>query len=92
MKGWNGENLWAGHGHFTDDFDPTVGMTSWYNEYKDYDFYSHNCTPKKLCGHYTQVRRFSLNGVAKIIIPLFIFPTSYHQLPVTIQKQFSKNY
>ncbi|CAK8677878.1 unnamed protein product [Clavelina lepadiformis] len=51
----NGENLWTGFGDLAINFDPAHGITTWFNEYKDYDFYNKTCTPGKKCGHYTQV-------------------------------------
>lgn len=53
---WNGENLWAGQGDFKHNFDPSVGITAWFDEYVDYDFETEYCEPEKQCGHYTQVR------------------------------------
>jgi len=51
----NGENLWTASGRLADEFDPKDAITIWFNEYKDYDFYTQVCDPGKKCGHYTQV-------------------------------------
>jgi len=50
----NGENLWTASGKLADEFDPKDAITIWFNEYKDYDFYTQVCDPGKKCGHYTQ--------------------------------------
>ncbi|XP_070174200.1 uncharacterized protein [Littorina saxatilis] len=47
-----GENIWAGSGG---NADPVHAVTNWYNETKDYTYSTMKCTPKKPCGHYTQV-------------------------------------
>nr|XP_018667311.1 glioma pathogenesis-related protein 1-like [Ciona intestinalis] len=51
----NGENLWAATGDLADNFDPVRPVQVWFDEYVDYDFHNHTCTPKKKCGHYTQI-------------------------------------
>ena len=37
------------------------GVASWVNEKKDYTYSTNSCSG--VCGHYTQVNRFSVSGV-----------------------------
>ncbi|XP_059806426.1 peptidase inhibitor 16-like isoform X3 [Hypanus sabinus] len=50
-RGRIGENLYATSGQLN----PVKGVEDWYREVKDYTYDTMACTPKKMCGHYTQV-------------------------------------
>ncbi|XP_028652417.1 peptidase inhibitor 16-like isoform X2 [Erpetoichthys calabaricus] len=46
-----GENLYMTSG----SLNVTRAVKSWFDEYMDYNFEKMECTPNKMCGHYTQV-------------------------------------
>ncbi|XP_067863539.1 peptidase inhibitor 16-like [Heptranchias perlo] len=50
-RGRVGENLYATNGPMV----PETGVEDWYLEVFDYTYETLNCTPGKMCGHYTQI-------------------------------------
>ncbi|XP_072886559.1 peptidase inhibitor 16-like [Hemitrygon akajei] len=50
-SGGIGENLYATGGQLN----PVKGVENWYREVQDYTYDTMECTPGKMCGHYTQV-------------------------------------
>ncbi|XP_038675842.1 peptidase inhibitor 16-like isoform X2 [Scyliorhinus canicula] len=50
-RGPTGENLYV----VTSPLDLKEAVKKWYSEFTDYTYETMDCTPQKMCGHYTQV-------------------------------------